>query len=439
MCTPQLRNQAATLKGGTYPTSAVSTSEGTLPTADPMRRRLLALAALSGNRSAVSSVPSPGAGAPPDTGVGLRPANLASPATDAGRFMSRSSVAGPSALPGIATQPAVATQIARPTMIDTLAAGNTAPVPKTAPARTRKPVSFTPEEADSPSVETILRARDAVRKRDPLDPPVADARPFLPSYRTSNGDRAFLTSVERVRKPAPPYPSGSPGSAQFGAQDREAMRIWVGYLYTLPEVKAMLDVYSTTEGADAAGYYRGHYGGPGDFQAGELNSYPGMKIGPDGPIAVKGYPPVGRYQIEPTMYQEYGSSIYSRTDFRPVTQDLIAITAMVRDRVIDKLLAGDIRGAFSRASRTFASIPMSAARNFSGFGNDGKPHFNDNIPVGDRQPAANFDDLPTLFQARLGTRRAEMDRARRDWETKHIIPYAFIDPTRWRQFGRSDF
>jgi hypothetical protein len=229
------------------------------------------------------------------------------------------------------------------------------------------------------------------------------------------------------------------GSAQFGANDRETMRTLVGYLYTLPEVKAMLDVFSTTEGADAAGYYRGHYGGPRDFRPGELDSYQGVTIGPDGRAVTRQYPPVGRYQIEPRMYEEYGSSIYSRTDFRPVTQDLIAITAMVRDRVIDKLLAGDIRGAFSRASRTFASIPMSAARNFSMFGNDGKPYPGDNIAIADRQKAANFDDLSTLFQARLGTRRAEMNRARRDWETRRVVPYAFIDPTRWPQFGRKDF
>ena len=77
--------------------------------------------------------------------------------------------------------------------------------------------------------------------------------------------------------------------------------------------------------------------------------------------------PRGRYQIEPKGNELFGTHWYSRKDFGPVTQDLIAITLLVKDGAIDKLLAGDLRGAFSAASRTFSSVPMGAAEDYSGY------------------------------------------------------------------------
>lgn len=447
MCTPQLKAQAATLQGAASLQSAGSNPVGdAVPAINPMRRQVLALAPFAlkqdvpptKSRSAmVAGDPQPlasGLGHGPRNFDGLRELEGRSAVLRAGGLSAVNPVARLTEAP---TEP-VGLRVGAPTS-ESLAANASSPRRNVSAAITNAaPTDW--DGAGPPSVDSIRRARDAARKSKAWDPDKPDGRPFIPEYRTRPDERAFLMSVEGARKPVPPYPDGTPGTAQFSSQERAAMRAWVGYLYTLPEVKAVLDVLSTTEGTAGAGYLRGHYGSHRDFTDRELDVYEGLKRDATGLKLNRNFPPVGRYQIQPDMYGENGSSIYGRTDFRPVTQDIVAITALVRNGVIDKLLAGDLRGAFSRASRTFASIPMSAARNFSMYANnDGRPHTGDDVAVKDRQPTADFDGLVSTFQARLQTRRAEMDRARHDWQTKRAIPFAFISPFRWRQFGRSDF
>jgi len=283
------------------------------------------------------------------------------------------------------------------------------------------------DEAAAPERAALEQARLVILKRQsaPFQPSIPERRPYIEGILTDPADRAWLPAVEAKRGSAVPYPTGTAGSPLFTAAERAAMRIRVGYLYTLPEVKAFLDVLSTTEGSEEAGYYRSHW--PSKTDLADLSSYH-SKV------------PIGRYQIDPQMYKDYGQAWFSRTDFSPVTQDVIAIAALVRDGAIDRLLAGDLRGAFSAASHTFASVPTSAVYDHSGFqGSHWSPEIDDpNYP--ERQSTRqHFDELPGIFLARLNSRRAEQAQLRQAWQKNGAIPWAALSPFRWRQFGRQDF
>ncbi len=379
------------------------------PVANPLQRQALALAPFSGSRTFTGS---------PANSAFASPAQLQSDSPP--KDMSRG---------GMASVPPVRDL----SVVNRHADNRGAATPGGAGRQPVVPVKAGPlpdfEETHAPTeqelVDAAVKARNAQYEPPTFEPPTKETRPFILAdkggYRTAKGNRAWLMSVERMVQNSDPYPSGTPGEGGM-SRARSAARVWAGYLYTLPEVKAFLDVLSKTEGSVDNGYLTSHYPGPPSKDYSILPS--------DGPR--------GRYQIEPGGNTHFGTNWYSRKDFGPVTQDLVAITLLVKDGAIDRLLAGDLRGAFSAASRTFSSIPMGATENYSGY--VGKTWSPDTGPNPARQrTGANFDELPGIFLSRLNARRTEFRNAQAAWEKSKALPWAFISPFRWHNFGMRGF
>ncbi|MEP7005662.1 MAG: hypothetical protein ABI810_06750 [Sphingomonas bacterium] len=254
------------------------------------------------------------------------------------------------------------------------------------------------------------------------------AHAFRGDYRTRPEARAWLPEFESRAGPEVPYADGSPGSGMISAAGRRKIRADVAYLYTLPEVKAFLDLYAHTEGADKDGYYLSHNGRP---RLRDLKAYYG------------GDDASGRYQIKGQAWKDYGVALWSRKDFSEITQDLVAITLLRQKGAIDELLKGNLSGAMTLAAPVFASGPVSATEDYS-FYPISRPHTDPKTGAATKfaelQPTPiRFRDLPAEFARHLQYRQAEFRQAEQAWRANGILPKAFIPPTRWRSFGLDGF
>jgi hypothetical protein len=193
----------------------------------------------------------------------------------------------------------------------------------------------------------------------------------------------------------------------------------------LPEVKALLDVFAHTEVTEGDGYFRSHY--PDKKKLPDLKSFHGTV-------------PIGRYQITLQVWKNYGEGWWSRPDFSPTSQDIVAITLLLQRGVIKELMRGNLSGAFSKAAKIFASIPVSSTQDYSGYvGGKWDPKY-DPKTQGRRQPSpVRFNDLPALFVEHLNARREEFREAKQAWEASKIVPKAFISPMKWQSFGLDGF
>ncbi len=258
------------------------------------------------------------------------------------------------------------------------------------------------------------------------------AHGFHGDYRTTPQARAWLTGFQGLAGPATPYPDGSPGNEKLSTKGRRKIREDVGYLYTLPEVKALLDLISETEGSAVDGYYRTH--APNKKRLPNLDTFHGAV-------------PSGRYQIKRDNWENYGGAWWSRNDFSEITQDIIAITQLRHKGAIDQLMKGNLSGALSIAANIFASIPKSVAEDHSrytkGYTDDSKGQSLTKKArkkiILDQPTPVDFRDLPARFEYYLKSRRAEFNRAEQAWKTSKILPKAFISPLRWRSFGLDGF
>jgi hypothetical protein len=170
-------------------------------------------------------------------------------------------------------------------------------------------------------------------------------------YRTNPRDLAWLDEVRAPSGPELPYPDGKAGADKTPAATIRKIREDVGYLYTLPEVKALLDVFSFTEVTWKDGYLTSHYPKP---PFGDMNEFHGTD-------------PNGRYQITQKNWKNYGEGWWQRKDFSEISQDLVIITLLRQNRVIEALETRNLSVAFSRAARLFASIPMSLEKDYSAY------------------------------------------------------------------------
>lgn len=244
-------------------------------------------------------------------------------------------------------------------------------------------------------------------------------------YRTTERQQAWLAEPMRMARPAPPYPAGNSGTDQKSPEKLRQIREYVAYLYTLPEVKALLDVFAHTEVTEGDGYYRSHYP--------DKNKLPDLK-------SFHGTVPIGRYQIALKNWRNYGEAWWSRPDFSPISQDIVAITLLQQGHVIDELMRGNLSGAFSKAAKIFASIPMSSKQDYSGYvGGRWDPHYDPKTQEGRQPSPVRFNDLPALFVARLNARRQEFREAKQAWETHKVVPWAFISPLKWQSLGNDGF
>ena len=299
------------------------------------------------------------------------------------------------------------------------------------PGSGKKPQAY--DERHAPSPETLAEAARDIRVTSEVFNPKQTSTPtpfaYSQDYRTTKEQRRWLTGPEAKLGDAPPYPSGSPGPSDYSSGDRARMRILTGYLYTLPEVKAFLDALSSTEGSVKDGYFTTVYGRP---PADSLARYSGGAAR-------------GRYQIEPQVNGEIVTAQMGRSDFGEVTQDMAAIALLVRKGAIQKLMAGDLRGAFSAAARVYASLPISQSAEYSGFTKGDKNKgikarwVGEDYTADQRQPHFPYADLPALYRQRLNSRRTEFREAQQNWEQKGQMPWAFISPYRQQYFGRDAF
>jgi len=293
------------------------------------------------------------------------------------------------------------------------------------------------DEAIEQSKKTIYTTKAAAKTRVAA-PPGTDlstydkgfgdtAHAFHGDYRTTSAARAWLSEFERLAKPDMPYPDGSPIGEAMTAAKRQSIREEVAYLYTLPEVKAFLDLIAHGEGADKDGYYLSH--GMGRPRLPDLDTF--HRTGNEAK---------GRYQIQPGPWRDYGGALWSRTDFSEITQDLIAITQLKFSGAIDELMKGNLSGALTLASPIFASVPVSATEDYSRYPITRYPDGPKGKPVTELQPTpTHFRDLSTVFADHLRYRQAEFKQAEQAWRTHQTLPKAFIPPLRWQSFGLSGF
>lgn len=413
MCTPQLRAQNASLQGVANPKpSAAGTGGGGPPMVDPMRRRMLALSPVMATRGLVPTVSGPtSAASAPVQFVGVNPDQGAkpfgSPSGDSRsvRTSSTGSVAG----------------MLNNDIFSNTARKPVAPNPASPPAAQNAPDSYDERHAPTPAVLAEV-VRDA-KVRTPFEVTQPARSPFIYSrdYRTTPRERAWLAEVEQKLGEGRPYPDGSSGQSVYDAGNRARERILAGYLYTLPEGKAFLDVLSTTEGTVKDGYFTTHDGSP---PAESLAQF-----------ARRGRQ--GRYQFLSQNNDEIINAQMGRKDFGEVTQDIAALRLLIRFGAMQKLMHGDLQGAFTAASRAYASLPISQTQDYSGFTQSGKwEDTGKDVPRQRRKP---FAELPKLFLARLNARRTEFREAKRNWREKGQMPWAFISPYRQPFFGRDAF
>jgi len=258
------------------------------------------------------------------------------------------------------------------------------------------------------------------------------AHGFHGDYRTTAQERAWLAGVKPLMADEA-YPDGLPGHEKLSPAGRRKVRNDVAYLYTLPEVKAFLDLISFTEGTAKYGYFHGH-DNPKPNRLPDLTTFHGDD-------------PIGRYQIEQKAWKNFGGSWWSKKDFSEITQDIIAITMLRQWGVIDELLKGNLSGALTKASDVFASIPVSLENDRSGYTKsyvikktDPKTGKEISMEESRDQPTPiKFQDLPAEFARYLKNRRAEFSDAEEKWKTEKTLPKAFISPMKWRSFGLSGF
>lgn len=244
-------------------------------------------------------------------------------------------------------------------------------------------------------------------------------------YRTTAEERAWLAEVRPTAIQVKPYPDGIPGNEKATVWARRKIRREVGYYYTLPEVKALLDVFAHTEGTEIDGYYRTH--DPDKQRLPDLKRFYGTV-------------PIGRYQITADNWKNFGEGWWSRKEFSEISQDMVAITLMRQKDVIKELLKGNLSGAFSKAAEIFASIPLSSEQDYSGFVDANFDRTYNPATQGKRQGTpVPFNDLLPLFVERLNARRKEFKEAEQAWKTKKELPKAFISPLQWRAFGLDGF
>lgn len=117
-------------------------------------------------------------------------------------------------------------------------------------------------------------------------------------------------------------------------------------------VQAFLKAIADAEGGGydfKYGAVKGKRADPWRFT--DYSSHPGS--GYDGVTTA-----AGMYQINKATWQDHGERRMGLTDFKPETQDLIAVSMLRGLGVIDKIEGGDIEAGVSQASKQWAALPM---------------------------------------------------------------------------------
>jgi muramidase (phage lysozyme) len=116
-------------------------------------------------------------------------------------------------------------------------------------------------------------------------------------------------------------------------------------------VKAFIKAIAAAEGGDYNLKFGGVKGKKDDkWQFSDYTTHPGT--GSNGKTTA-----AGMYQINKETWREMGAKMGLR-DFSADTQDLLAVEILRTIHVVDKIVAGNIDGALSAASRRWAALPQ---------------------------------------------------------------------------------
>lgn len=116
-----------------------------------------------------------------------------------------------------------------------------------------------------------------------------------------------------------------------------------------PNMRRYLDVIAFTEGTEKNGYYTKFGGG----KISDLSRHPNLTWGRtgDGPTSA-----TGRYQFLTKTWNEQ-AKLLGLNDFGPESQDLAAVSLIMRRGAVDDILNGDIDNANRKLSKEWASLP----------------------------------------------------------------------------------
>lgn len=122
-----------------------------------------------------------------------------------------------------------------------------------------------------------------------------------------------------------------------------------------PNVRKMLDLISYTEGTQANGYYTTFGGGRQSSLATHENRRKSFKQ-TDGKSNVSSA--AGRYQFLKRTWDGLAKQ-YGLTDFGERSQDIGALALIAQKGQLERVVAGDIKGAAANLGSVWASLPSS--------------------------------------------------------------------------------
>ena len=122
-----------------------------------------------------------------------------------------------------------------------------------------------------------------------------------------------------------------------------------------PNVRKMLDLISYTEGTQANGYYTTFGGGRQSSLATHENRRKSFKQ-TDGKSNVSSA--AGRYQFIKSTWDGLAKQ-YGLKDFSERNQDIGALALIAQKGQLERVVAGDIKGAVSKLGGVWASLPSS--------------------------------------------------------------------------------
>jgi len=121
---------------------------------------------------------------------------------------------------------------------------------------------------------------------------------------------------------------------------------------TNKNVKAFLQAIAAAEGGGydfKYGAIKGKKNDPWRFT--DFSTHPGPGFGGSTTAS-------GMYQITKDTWQDHAVKAMGLTDFKPETQDLIAVDMLSSMGVLDNIQDGDVAGAMPKAARRWAALPQ---------------------------------------------------------------------------------
>ena len=161
-----------------------------------------------------------------------------------------------------------------------------------------------------------------------------------------------------------------------------------------PNVRKMLDLISYTEGTQANGYYTTFGGGRQSSLATHENRRKSFKQ-TDGKTNTSSA--AGRYQFLKGTWDGLAKQ-YGLKDFSERSQDIGALALIAQNGQLERVVAGDIKGAVSKLGSIWASFPSSTykqgKKSWSAFDRFLSGSGTSSAPAGAQQPT--YNEIPQV-------------------------------------------